>query len=39
MWGEERALQMLKEAGFTKMKFHSLPSDPLRVFCVASQVS
>ncbi|HYC88373.1 MAG TPA: class I SAM-dependent methyltransferase [Thermoanaerobaculia bacterium] len=38
MWGEERAMQMLKEAGFAKIKFHSLPSDPLRVFCVAGRV-
>ncbi len=37
MWGEERARQMLKEAGFTRMKFHSLPSDPLRVFCVSQR--
>lgn len=38
MWGQERALQMLKEAGFVKIKFHSLPSDPLRAFCVASRL-
>jgi 2-polyprenyl-3-methyl-5-hydroxy-6-metoxy-1,4-benzoquinol methylase len=37
MWGEERAMQMLKEAGFLKIKFHSLPSDPLRVFCVSAR--
>lgn len=35
MWGEERARQMLKEAGLTKTRFESLPSDPLRQFCVA----
>jgi 2-polyprenyl-3-methyl-5-hydroxy-6-metoxy-1,4-benzoquinol methylase len=37
MWGEERARQMLTEAGFGKMRFESLPSDPLRYYCVASR--
>ena len=35
MWGEERARQMLREAGFARLSFASLPSDPLRAFCVA----
>jgi 2-polyprenyl-3-methyl-5-hydroxy-6-metoxy-1,4-benzoquinol methylase len=35
MWGSERAAQMLQEAGFTKIAFHSLASDPLRHLCVA----
>ena len=37
MWGSERATQMLREAGFTRMGFHSLASDPLRVFCAAQR--
>jgi 2-polyprenyl-3-methyl-5-hydroxy-6-metoxy-1,4-benzoquinol methylase len=37
MWGQERAMQMLKEAGFVKIRFHALPSDPLRVFCVSQR--
>ena len=37
MWGTERATQMLREAGFTRIAFHSLPSDPLRVFCVSQR--
>ena len=37
MWGEERARQMLKEAGLTNTRFESLPSDPLRQFCVATR--
>jgi 2-polyprenyl-3-methyl-5-hydroxy-6-metoxy-1,4-benzoquinol methylase len=35
MWGEERARQMLKEAGFTRLMFESLAADPLRYLCVA----
>ncbi|HVG23970.1 MAG TPA: methyltransferase domain-containing protein [Thermoanaerobaculia bacterium] len=37
MWGEERARQMLREAGFTKTSAHALPSDPLRMFFVSSR--
>jgi 2-polyprenyl-3-methyl-5-hydroxy-6-metoxy-1,4-benzoquinol methylase len=37
MWGEERARQMLKEAGFTKVRFESLACDPLRHFSVAQK--
>ena len=37
MWGTERAGQMMKEAGFTRTTFHSLPSDPLRVFVVSGK--
>jgi 2-polyprenyl-3-methyl-5-hydroxy-6-metoxy-1,4-benzoquinol methylase len=37
MWGSERASQMLKEAGFARMAFHALPSDPLRVFIMATK--
>ena len=37
MWGEERARQMLKEAGFTKVRFDSLACDPLRHFSVAQK--
>ena len=35
MWGEERARQMLKEAGFTKVRLESLPCDAMRQFAVA----
>lgn len=35
MWGEERARQMLNEAGFTKTRFDGIASDPLRYYCVA----
>jgi len=34
MWGEEKALQMLKEAGFTKTEVHSLPHDVLNYYYV-----
>ena len=37
MWGSERATQMLREAGFTRIAAHSLASDPLRSFWVASK--
>jgi 2-polyprenyl-3-methyl-5-hydroxy-6-metoxy-1,4-benzoquinol methylase len=35
MWGEERARQMLIEAGFTRLRFTSIARDPLRCYCVA----
>ena len=35
MWGEERARQMLSEAGFGKLRFESIATDPLRYYCVA----
>ncbi|HEX6098916.1 MAG TPA: methyltransferase domain-containing protein [Thermoanaerobaculia bacterium] len=37
MWGEERARQMLREAGFTKTRFDGIASDPLRYYCVAAR--
>lgn len=37
MWGEERARQLLNEAGFMKTRFDGLPSDPLRYYCVAAK--
>lgn len=37
MWGEERARQMLQEAGFTKTRFDGIASDPLRYYCVAAK--
>ena len=37
MWGEERARQMLQEAGFLKTRFDSIASDPLRYYCVAGK--
>lgn len=37
MWGEERARQMLAEAGFTKTRFEGIASDPLRYYCVAGR--
>jgi 2-polyprenyl-3-methyl-5-hydroxy-6-metoxy-1,4-benzoquinol methylase len=39
MWGEERARQMLTEAGFAKLRFESIAIDPLRYYCVASRAS
>ena len=35
MWGEERARQMLQEAGFAKMRFDGIASDPMRYYCIA----
>lgn len=35
MWGEERARQMLIDAGFTRLRFESIANDPLRCYCVA----
>jgi 2-polyprenyl-3-methyl-5-hydroxy-6-metoxy-1,4-benzoquinol methylase len=37
MWGEERARQMLTEAGFAKLRVEGIASDPLRYYCVASR--
>ena len=37
MWGEERARQMLIEAGFSKTRFDGIASDPLRYYCVAAK--
>jgi hypothetical protein len=37
MWGKERARQMLGEAGFEKLRFVRIPSDPLRCSCVAQK--
>ena len=39
MWGEERARQMLTDAGFAKLRFASIACDPLRYYCVASRAS
>jgi 2-polyprenyl-3-methyl-5-hydroxy-6-metoxy-1,4-benzoquinol methylase len=35
MWGKERALRMLTEAGFRQVRFESLAMDPLSYYCVA----
>lgn len=37
MWGKERARQMLGEAGFDRLRFVRIPSDPLRYYCVAQK--
>ncbi|HEX8197904.1 MAG TPA: methyltransferase domain-containing protein [Pyrinomonadaceae bacterium] len=37
MWGEEKAIQMLKEAGFTKTEVHRLPHDILNYYYVNSK--
>ena len=37
MWGEERARQMLQEAGFVKTRFDGIASDPMRYYCVAGK--
>ena len=36
VWGEEKALSMLEEAGFEKVAVHSFPDDPLSNFYVAA---
>jgi SAM-dependent methyltransferase len=36
VWGEELALDMLKEAGFQKVKVHTLPDDILNNFYIAA---
>lgn len=35
MWGAERALQMLADAGFTDARVHTLPHDPINQYFVA----
>lgn len=38
MWGKERAMQMLAEAGFRGVHFDTLPLDTLRYYCVATKM-
>ena len=38
MWGKERAMQMLAEAGFRSVRFETLPVDDLRYYCVAGKM-
>ncbi|HKR66517.1 MAG TPA: transcriptional regulator, partial [Thermoanaerobaculia bacterium] len=35
MWGKERAVQLLGEAGFRNLRFESMPGDALSYYCVA----
>lgn len=35
MWGQERAMKMLAEAGFTKSRFETIAADALHYYCVA----
>jgi 2-polyprenyl-3-methyl-5-hydroxy-6-metoxy-1,4-benzoquinol methylase len=35
MWGKEKALEMLREAGFRRVRVESLPHDPLNYFYIA----
>lgn len=35
MWGKEKAIEMLKEAGFSKVDVNQLPHDPINYFYVA----
>lgn len=35
MWGKEKAIEMLKEAGFTNVEVKQLPHDPINYFYVA----
>jgi len=35
MWGKEKAIQMLNEAGFSKVEVKKLPHDPINYFYVA----
>lgn len=37
MWGKERAMRMMVEAGFRNVRFESLPMDPLSYYCVAEK--
>lgn len=37
MWGEERARQLLREAGFTSLRFERLAPDALNYYCVATR--
>ncbi|HEX7154964.1 MAG TPA: methyltransferase domain-containing protein [Thermoanaerobaculia bacterium] len=37
MWGEERARQMLWDAGFSRLKFERVEVDPLNYYCVAKK--
>ncbi len=39
MWGEERALQLLVEAGFRNVRIERLPSDPASYYAVGSEVA
>jgi hypothetical protein len=36
MWGEEKAQEMLKAAGFTRVELKKLPHDIMNVYNVAS---
>jgi 2-polyprenyl-3-methyl-5-hydroxy-6-metoxy-1,4-benzoquinol methylase len=35
MWGQERAMKMLAEAGFSKIRFETIAADALNYYCVA----
>lgn len=37
VWGEEKALEMLEEAGFSQLEVKQLPHDPLNNFYIASK--
>ncbi|MFP5245377.1 MAG: class I SAM-dependent methyltransferase, partial [Thermoanaerobaculia bacterium] len=37
MWGKEKALQLLAEAGFAKVRFETIASDPLSYYGVATK--
>src|SRR5262249_30874317 len=37
MWGKRKALEMLREAGFTQVRVETLPHDPLNFFYVATK--
>jgi ubiquinone/menaquinone biosynthesis C-methylase UbiE len=39
MWGEERAMQLLVEAGFRNVRIERLAADPMSYFAVASGVA
>jgi len=36
MWGQERAMQMLVESGFTSIRFETLAMDALSYYCISS---
>ena len=35
MWGKEKAIRMLNEAGFSNVEVKQLPHDPINYFYVA----
>jgi hypothetical protein len=36
MWGKEKATEMLREAGFGRVRVETLPHDPMNYFYIAT---